>query len=150
MIITAMDASTSRSVRPMCNTQHMTTTFWDRLTSAFEGAGLDTSQSAIARQVGLGQSAVAKWASGAGYPTLRHCIHIARMTDVSVEWLLTGRGNKKQEGSDMDELTQALLNHWAELSEDARREILDFVEFRATKEQDDTRPAHKPRPPRKQ
>ena len=72
------------------------------------------------------------------------------MTDVSVEWLLTGRGNKKQEGSDMDELTQALLNHWAELSEDARREILDFVEFRATKEQDDTRPAHKPRPPRKQ
>jgi transcriptional regulator with XRE-family HTH domain len=107
--------------------------FWSRLVLAFEDAGYETSQTAIARRLDLGQSAVAKWAHGSGYPTLRKCIQIARLTGVSVEWLLTGRGNKNQQGGDMDELTQALLEKWAELSEQAQREILEFIEFRAAK-----------------
>jgi transcriptional regulator with XRE-family HTH domain len=122
----------------------MSADFWDRVVEAFSSAGLDTSQSAIARQLDLGQSAVAKWAHGSGYPTLRKCIHIAKLTGVSVEWLLTGRGNKKQEGGDMDELTQELLDRWADLSEEARRDIIEFAEFRLQK---DPKPARGPSGP---
>lgn len=120
----------------------MSREFWDRLVSAFSDAGYESSQAAIARRLDIGQSAVAKWAHGTGYPTLRKCIQIARLTGVSVEWLLTGRGNKKQQGDDMDALTQALLEKWAELPDEVKREILDFVEFRAAK---DARPTRKAR-----
>jgi energy-coupling factor transporter ATP-binding protein EcfA2/transcriptional regulator with XRE-family HTH domain len=111
----------------------MSKDFWDRLQAAFKRAGLDTSQSAIARQVGIGQSAVARWASGGGYPTLDKCIKIALLTGCRVEWLLTGRGVMRGEGDDMDELTQSLLATWGQLSAQTKREILEFIEFRAAK-----------------
>lgn len=107
--------------------------FWDRVQSAFKRAGLDASQSAIARQVGIGQSAVARWASGGGYPTLDKCIKIALLTGTRVEWLLTGRGVMRGEGDDMDALTQSLLAAWNQLPAQTKREILEFIEFRAAK-----------------
>lgn len=134
--MTAMDAMAVRSDLMPCETCPMNSEFWGRLIAAFEDAGMETSQSAIARHLEIGQSAVAKWAHGAGYPTLRKCIQIANLTGVSVEWLLTGRGNKRQQAGAMDELTQALLERWADLPADAKREILEFVEFRASKSQD--------------
>jgi transcriptional regulator with XRE-family HTH domain len=145
-----MDASEIRSDTGVCNSAYMSTDFWPRLVEAFADSGLETSQSAIARHLDIGQSAVAKWAHGSGYPTLRKCIHIARITGVSVEWLLTGRGNKNQKGGDMDDLTQRLLEQWAELPEAAQREILEFVKFRVATEPEAVRGSTGPRRPRKQ
>lgn len=116
--------------RRACDSCVMPSDFWDRLTTAFAEAGLDTSQSAVARQLDIGQSAVAKWAHGAGLPTLRKCIQIAKLTGVNTEWLISGRGNKKQEGDPVDELTQQLLERLADASEASKREILAFVEFK--------------------
>ncbi len=106
--------------------------FWNRLVEAFTDAGLDHSQTAIARQLGIAQSAVAKWANGSGYPHLRKCLYIAEMTGVSADWLLTGRGNKKQGDGHMDESTQALLAQWAELPASTKREVLEFVRWKAS------------------
>jgi transcriptional regulator with XRE-family HTH domain len=122
----------------------MTNDFWLRLVEAFTDAGLDHSQTAIARQVGVAQSAVAKWANGSGYPHLRKCLRIAEMTGVSADWLLTGRGNKKQGEGHMDESTQTLLAQWAELPASTKREVLEFVRWKAaqTAEPHVVRPDH--------
>ena len=111
----------------------MSRDFYDRLKTAFDVAGLDSSQSAIARHVGIGQSAVARWASGGGYPTLDKCIRIALLTNVRIEWLLTGRGVMRGKGDDMDAMTQSLLSAWSQLPAQTKREILEFIEFRASK-----------------
>lgn len=116
--------------RQACDHPVMPSEFWDRLVTAFSEAGYDTSQSAVARQLDIGQSAVAKWAHGAGLPTLRKCIQIAKMTGVNTEWLVSGRGNKKQEGESVDELTQQLLERLAEAPAAAKREVLAFLEFK--------------------
>jgi transcriptional regulator with XRE-family HTH domain len=144
-----MDAWDVSANHHLCESPDMNQDFWHRLVEAFGDSGLDVSQSAIARQLDLGQSAVAKWAHGSGYPTLRKCIQIARLTGVSVEWLLTGRGNKKLEGNDMDDMTQSLLERWSDLPEPAKREILEFVEFRAAKEPAPARGPVGPRTTRK-
>lgn len=117
-----------------CDTHPMSSPFWDRVTEAFAEAGLETSQTSVARALDVGQSAVQKWAKGAGYPTLRKCIQIAKLTGVSVEWLLTGRGNKKQQGENMDDLTQTLLDLWDSLSDAAKSEVLAYIKFRASAE----------------
>ena len=133
----------------VCDSPAVNQDFWHRLVEAFEDSGLEVSQSALARQLDLGQSAVAKWAHGSGYPTLRKCIQIARLTGVSVEWHLTGRGNKNAQGAEMDELTHALLDRWADLPDTAKREILEFIEFRAAKEPQTSRVPAGPQNPRK-
>lgn len=132
-----------------CQTDDMPSEFWDRLTAAFRESGFETSQSAIARRLDIGQSAVAKWAHGSGYPTLRKCIQIAKMTGVNTEWLMTGRGNKKQEGGDMDELTQRMLERWADLPANAKREVLAFVAFKTTEQTQPTPSADTADPPAK-
>lgn len=149
-LITVMDALSVLLDSALCNSPDVNQDFWHRMVEAFEDAGYETSQSAIARQLELGQSAVAKWAHGSGYPTLRKCIQIARLTGVNVEWLLTGRGNKKAQGADMDELTHALLDRWVDLPEAAKREILEFIEFRAAKEPQRPRGPAEPQKHRKQ
>lgn len=126
-----------------CQDELMQSDFWVRLTTAFRDAGLPTSQTAIARQLQVGQSAVAKWVHGAGYPTLRKCITAALLTGTNVEWLLTGRGPQKQEGGNVDELTQALLKQWADTPVAIRREMLEYLEFRAAKKAEPKEPQPK-------
>jgi transcriptional regulator with XRE-family HTH domain len=54
---------------------------------------VDLSQSALARTLGVGPSAVAQWELPSGTsPTLDHLADIARITCVAFEWLATGRG----------------------------------------------------------
>lgn len=126
------------------HSHRMTSAFWDRLTEAFADAGYETSQSGVARRMGVGQSAVAKWANGTGLPTLRKCIEIARITGVNTEWLVSGRGSKKEQGASVDETTKQLLERIADASDDDRKEILAFVEFKLA-----TRPATPPQSPKK-
>ncbi|MEO7432669.1 MAG: helix-turn-helix transcriptional regulator [Dokdonella sp.] len=50
-------------------------------------------QAALAKNVGVGPSAVAQWELPKGTsPTIEHMIEIGRLAGVSFEWLSTGRG----------------------------------------------------------
>lgn len=89
---------------------------------------MDTSQNSIARVLGVTQGAVSKWARGSGHPTLRKVLQIATLTGVSVEWLLTGQGQRKV--TKVDSLTEMLLKNWIGLAESDRREVVEFVKFK--------------------
>jgi transcriptional regulator with XRE-family HTH domain len=142
-----MDAIREHLEHAVWQSDPMPSDFYGRVVEAFDSAGLDHSQSAIARQLGLGQSAVAKWAHGNGYPTLRKCIQIAVLTGVGIEWLMTGRGSKKEQTA-MDALTQRLLEEWAKLPADKKRATLDFVRFQKSQTQEPSvvPPDHGPKP----
>jgi transcriptional regulator with XRE-family HTH domain len=51
-------------------------------------------QRRLAKAFGVSQPAVRKWLHGEGYPTMDKAIEIAKYFDVSIEWLLTGRGRQ--------------------------------------------------------
>ena len=54
----------------------------------------------LARKVGVGASAAVQWEQAeATSPSVRHLIAIAQITDVSFEWLATGRGSARLGGA---------------------------------------------------
>jgi transcriptional regulator with XRE-family HTH domain len=56
------------------------------------------SRAELARQVGVKPSAAAQWEqTGGTAPSVRNLIRIATITDVSFEWLATGRGMLRPE-----------------------------------------------------
>lgn len=60
------------------------------------------SQLELARRVGVQRSAVIQWEHPAGtLPSVEHMIRIALETDVSFEWIATGRGPSRL-GSDFE------------------------------------------------
>lgn len=63
----------------------------DRIRHARRLCGM--SQAVLAERLGVGPSAVAQWEVPRGtHPTMQHLAHIATATEVSFEWLATGRG----------------------------------------------------------
>lgn len=59
-------------------------------------------QAHLARETGVGPSAVAQWESPSGSsPTVDHLARIAVICSVSFEWLATGRGVVAATGADM-------------------------------------------------
>lgn len=131
----------------------MTTLIWDRIKEAFQGAGLPTTQIAIARALGIGQSAVGKWSSGTGNPTTKRVLEIARITGYSALWILSGQGEKRlAPGTDVDPSTAKLLELWAAAPADLRREILEYMRFRLKPISNSNNSNHRanPRPPPKQ
>lgn len=71
--------------------RHEPTLLPDRVRYARRLAGL--SQAALAREIGIGPSAVAQWELPSGTsPTVEHLAHLAVRSGVAFEWLATGRG----------------------------------------------------------
>ncbi len=131
----------------------MTTMIWDRIKEAFQGAGLPSTQIAIARALGIGQSAVGKWSSGTGNPTTKRVLEIARITGYSALWILSGQGEKRlAPGNDVDPLTAKLLEAWASANADLRREVVEYLRFRlkADNGRNSGNNRASPRPPPKQ
>lgn len=96
MITTGYHVSTSRSYLTLPHTCGMgQQTFWDRLIERFreKWPRVRPTQRKIAALIGVKQPSVQKWKNG-GYPDMEHAIDLARRLDVTVEWLLTGRGSK--------------------------------------------------------
>ena len=63
----------------------------DRVRYARRLAGL--TQAALAKEIGVGPSAVAQWELPSGTsPTVEHLAHLAMRSGVAFEWLATGRG----------------------------------------------------------
>jgi transcriptional regulator with XRE-family HTH domain len=65
-------------------------TFRDRLRHAMAARGIQK-QLALAVQVGVDHSAVSRWQSGSG-PSLPHAARVCEALDISLDWLILGRG----------------------------------------------------------
>jgi hypothetical protein len=72
-----------------------TSTFWTRTKEAFDEAGLDSTQAGVAKFLGIKQPSISDWNKPDGYPTIANAIKLANHANVSVEWLLTGRGQRR-------------------------------------------------------
>lgn len=96
-------------------------TFWQRLTDAWGARGLPTSQLGIARELGMSQGSVGRWARDEGLPELDVVRQLALKGDVCIEWLLTGRGPKRP--MPVDEETAELLEVWRKLNANGRHHV---------------------------
>ncbi len=52
----------------------------------------DNRQQLLGKMFGVSQEAARKWLAGESLPQMEKCIEIAKKSNVSIEWLLTGRG----------------------------------------------------------
>ena len=73
--------------------------FSDRLNAIMNVRGYPKRgrQPELAKITGLTPNGVRKWLKGLGIPGMENAIMLAEAMDVSVEWLLTGRGSKEPE-----------------------------------------------------
>ncbi|MBU0500152.1 MAG: helix-turn-helix transcriptional regulator [Gammaproteobacteria bacterium] len=76
--------------------------FSDRITFARKRLGL--SQAQLASILGVSRGACGQWEQGVSTPSVNHMIELAKVTEVSFEWLATGRGNIEPDNQgDMNE-----------------------------------------------
>lgn len=81
---------------------------------------------ALAVELGVDESAISRWRRGRSI-SLDNAVRLGQALDVSLDWLLTGRGHidaHKDEEAKLDRLTRGLL---AELSEDRAAEAMEAV-----------------------
>lgn len=64
--------------------------FSDRITFARKRLGL--SQAQLASILGVSRGACGQWEQGVSTPSVTHMMELAKVTEVSFEWLATGRG----------------------------------------------------------
>lgn len=102
-------------------------TFWQRIQEAALANGIDPpSQSAIARELGIKQSAVARWVKG-GRPKATRLEYIAKKWRFHVNYLASGEEPKRPTGVGEPDDTAELLAVWKELGGTARKSILEQV-----------------------
>jgi DNA-binding XRE family transcriptional regulator len=108
----------------------ITKNFADRLNEVLDEAGMpekfDGRQVALAKIFDVSQKGARKWLEGEGLPTLERCIEIATHFGVNTEWLVSGRGPKR-DGSEQDQMI-------ASLPEEVRQETFDFLGFKLSKQ----------------
>lgn len=96
--------------------------FWCRIVEAWSEQGLPTSQNGIAKKLDMSQGSVRRWFTGDGLPTLETTTDIASRGRVCVEWILTGRGEKRPLTEDPQ--LRALLEVWNQLGKESRAHVL--------------------------
>lgn len=85
-------------------------------------------QMVVAKMFGVGQKAARKWMEGEGFPEMEKCIQIAKKLNVSLEWLLTGRGDKRVlDNSDL--VLSQFLALWFQMSKPLQIDILHYSSF---------------------
>lgn len=62
--------------------------FWKRLTEAWEKKGLATSQNGVATKLSMSQGSTHRWYTGEGYPEIEVLRTIAKLGNVTIDWLL--------------------------------------------------------------
>ena len=99
------------------NTKPIPILLCNRLRLARQSAKL--TQETLARRLDVTPSAVAQWERPRGTtPSIRHLDGIALATGVSIEWLATGRGNRKRGVEQLDETPAATLSAFAHTVEE--------------------------------
>lgn len=82
----------------------------------------------VAKIFSVDQKGARKWLEGEGFPKMERCITIARKLEVTVEWLLTGRGNKRMvDPADIQLAT--LLNLYYQMPADLRDDLCQYAAF---------------------
>lgn len=82
----------------------------------------------VARLFNVDQKAARKWLEAEGYPKLETVIVIAKTLQVTVEWLLTGRGPKRVMEDNNNHIA-ALIDMWLKMRPDAQEQWLRYGEF---------------------
>ncbi len=86
------------------------------------------SVTSLAKALGVAQTTVSNWRVRNSVP-FQHCVDISKRVGVSLDWLLTGKGDMYQMSNDsLSPQEQALLNMFRDLPEGDRRKVVDFVE----------------------
>lgn len=83
----------------------------------------------IGGAVGLSKQAAYYWRRGTALPRVEIGIELAKLLDVSFEWLMTGRGPMKLIDNDMDSATQLLVVAFGNMPPDARKELLGYASY---------------------
>jgi phage repressor protein C with HTH and peptisase S24 domain len=102
-------------------------TFWERLQKAADYSGVDSSPSSVARELGIGQSAVTKYVQGK-FAKRANTNKLAARRKVRSEWLFSGLGNMVAEEA-LDSDTLELLRLFRLLDDDARGRLLDGARY---------------------
>jgi transcriptional regulator with XRE-family HTH domain len=103
-----------------------TTEFWRRLTAARSSHNppLSMRQEDVARDAELShQSAVTKWKTGKGVPSFETYRKLAIQANVTVDWLITGRGEMRPRPT-IDPITQQVLTALDALNPTGKVEVL--------------------------
>lgn len=103
-----------------------TSEFWRRLTAARSSCNppLSMRQEDVARDAGMShQSAVTKWKTGKGEPSFETYRRLATQTNVTVDWLITGRGEMRPRPT-IDPITQQVLTALDVLNPTGKVEVL--------------------------
>ena len=101
-------------------------TVWSRVKEALREARLPTTQSYAARICDIKQASVSGWNKAGGYPTIENAVTLAERTQVTVDWLLTGRPPKRAR-PESDPIAQRRWDVWPQLSDIARGRILQII-----------------------
>jgi transcriptional regulator with XRE-family HTH domain len=124
-------SSITRSYEAVGNTRGMhspTSNFWSRLLEAMADKGLPTKQVSVAKLGGVSQPAARKWAEG-GLPDVDRIREIANKLDVSIDWLLTGEGQKRpHRDATSDPSLERLLAIWPDMDADARQQLAELAQ----------------------
>lgn len=97
----------------------------ERLDQALKAQRIHKSY-ALAVELGVDESAISRWRRGPSI-SLDNAVKLCRALDVSLDWLLTGRGHvhaHRDEDATLDRLTRELL---ADLSEERASEAIDAL-----------------------
>lgn len=95
--------------------------FAERMRCALNEAGITGSYKEIGKRLGVTPTTVGNLVNGIKLPSMDTAIHIAMVTGVSVDWLMTGKGEKRPRKA-----AEELLDI-GDLSDDAKAAIRALV-----------------------
>lgn len=102
-------------------------TVWLRVRTALREKGMAGTQAEAAKIAGVKQPSVSEWNQPGHYPTIESAVKLAERLGVCVEWIITGRGPKRP-GTALDLYADRLMQLWAELTLEARQQIVGYAE----------------------
>lgn len=127
--------SIGRTAWPLWNIPGMTKgrktgdrTVWSRVQEAMadrDGPKFRPTQANCAHLLGIKQASISDWSRGGGIK-LDHALKLAAMLNVCVEWIYTGRGDKRPVSTDPH--LSRIAARWAMLSDITKGRILQIVE----------------------
>lgn len=101
-------------------------TFWDRVLEALRDRGVTSGQQTyVANLIKIKQPSVAEWVTGS-IPSMKNAKKLAIKLGINVEWLLTGRGEKRP-GRPSDAVAEELWQLWPKLDETAKKNLLGYA-----------------------
>lgn len=100
--------------------------FWGRVLEALKDRGITSGQQTkVADLIKIKQPSVAEWVTGS-IPSMKNANKLAVKLGVNVEWMLTGRGEKRP-GRPSDPIAEELWQIWPKLDDVAKRQIIGYA-----------------------